>query len=97
MPSGGTFVGNSGVSYRWKTHNRKLQVCQLVVEVTDAVSLPCLRKSFDQLVQADSEDKKPLVVRHKHRRHFFVWRMSRHAFLEVKPEVVETLDSLISE
>ncbi|TDL24294.1 hypothetical protein BD410DRAFT_693202, partial [Rickenella mellea] len=48
-----------------------------------------------QLVRADSDDKSPLVMYHPYKRHFFVFRMSRHAWLEIKPEVVESLDALI--
>lgn len=49
-----------------------------------------------QMITADSENKEPLVIRHKHKRHFLVFRMSKHAYLEIKPEVVESLDALIS-
>ncbi|EJD03304.1 uncharacterized protein FOMMEDRAFT_146910 [Fomitiporia mediterranea MF3/22] len=69
---GGVFNSNSGVSYRWKTHNRQLQ-----------------------LIRADGDNKEPLVIKHKHKRHFFVMRMSKHAWLEIKPEVVESLEQLI--
>jgi len=48
-----------------------------------------------QLVKADDEDKVPLVKYHPHRRHFFIFRMSRHASLEIKPELTEALDKLI--
>ncbi|KAI5116314.1 hypothetical protein M0805_005522 [Coniferiporia weirii] len=48
-----------------------------------------------QMIRANSENKEPLVVRHPHKRHFFVFRMSKHAYLEIKPEVVESLDALI--
>lgn len=48
------------------------------------------------MITADSENKEPLVIRHKHKRHFLVFRMSKHAYLEIKPEVVESLDALIS-
>ncbi|KAI0731638.1 hypothetical protein C8Q72DRAFT_214600 [Fomitopsis betulina] len=50
-----------------------------------------------QLIRADDPDKKPLVTFHPHRRHFWVFRMSKHAYLEVKqePEVTESLDKLI--
>lgn len=49
-----------------------------------------------QLVRADGDQKAPIADFHKHRRHFFVLRMSRHAFLEVKPEATESMDRLIS-
>jgi len=48
-----------------------------------------------QLVRANSEDKTPLVNYYPHKRHFFIMRMSKHAYLEIKPDVVENLDSLI--
>ncbi|KAJ7582091.1 hypothetical protein C8J56DRAFT_1005946 [Mycena floridula] len=69
---GGTFV-HQGVEYRWKTHNRKLQ-----------------------LVRADDEEKNALVIYHPHHRYFFVFRMTRHAALELKPEVTKLLDRLIA-
>ena len=49
-----------------------------------------------KMIRADSENKEPLVIKHKHKRHFFVFRMSKHAWLEVKPEVVESLEAIIS-
>ncbi|THH20501.1 hypothetical protein EW146_g872 [Bondarzewia mesenterica] len=70
---GGTFTGEEGVEYRWKSHRRHLQ-----------------------LVRADDEQKASLADFHKHRRHFFVFRMSRHAFLEVKSEATEAMDRLIN-
>ena len=50
-----------------------------------------------QLIRADDPDKKPLVTFHPHRRHFWVFRMSKHAYFEVQqePEVTEALDKLI--
>jgi len=48
-----------------------------------------------QMIRADSDNKSPLVVHHPHKRHFFVFRMSQHAYLEVKPELVDSLDALI--
>jgi len=68
---GGTFV-HDGVQYRWKTHNRRLQ-----------------------LVRADDEEKNALVLYHPYHRYFFVFRMSRHAVLELKPEAAKLLDRLI--
>ncbi|KAI0059508.1 hypothetical protein BV25DRAFT_1808942 [Artomyces pyxidatus] len=69
---GGTFTGGEGVQYRWKSHNRRLQ-----------------------LIRADDDQKVPLAKYHTYRRHFFVFRMSRHAFLEVKSEATEAMDKLI--
>lgn len=51
---------------------------------------------FMKMIRADSEKKEPLVIKHKHKRHFFVFRMSKHAWLEIKPEVVESLEAIIS-
>jgi len=49
-----------------------------------------------ELVRADTEQPEPpVVIQHRHSRHFFVFRMSKHAWLEVKPEMHGTLDSLI--
>jgi len=48
-----------------------------------------------QLVKADDEGKVPLVKFHPHRRHFYIFRMSRRAWLEIKPEITEALDKLI--
>ena len=49
------------------------------------------------MIREDGETKEPMVVRHNHKRHFFIFRMSKHAYLEIKPEVVGSLDALISE
>lgn len=49
-----------------------------------------------QLVKADDDAKVPLVQYQIYSRHFLAFRMSRHAFLEIKPEAVtEGLDKLI--
>ncbi|KAI9455906.1 hypothetical protein BJY52DRAFT_1151366 [Lactarius psammicola] len=49
-----------------------------------------------QLVKADDDAKVPLVQYHIYRRHFLAFRMSRHAFLEIKPEAMtEGLDKMI--
>lgn len=50
-----------------------------------------------QLVKADDDDAKdPLVKYHIYRRHFLAFRMSQHAFLEIKPEAMaDGLDKLI--
>ncbi len=47
-------------------------------------------------MKADDDAKVPLVQYHIYRRHFLAFRMSRHAFLEIKPEAMtEGLDKLI--
>lgn len=52
-----------------------------------------------QLVKADDEEKVPVAEFHPHKRHFFVFRMSRHAFLEIKPipEMTGALERLIGQ
>jgi hypothetical protein len=46
----------------------------------------------------DSDAKVPLVQYHIYRRHFLAFRMSQHAFLDIKPEAMtEGLDKLIGE
>ena len=51
-----------------------------------------------QLVKADNEDT-PIAEFHPHKRHFFVFRMSQHAFLEIKPDpqVMTALEKLIGQ
>ncbi|GJJ16208.1 hypothetical protein Clacol_010504 [Clathrus columnatus] len=49
-----------------------------------------------ELVRADVDQAElPVVIQHHHKRHFWVFRMSKHAWLEMKPEMTATLDSLI--
>jgi len=50
-----------------------------------------------QLIKADDEDKPTVAEFHPHKRHFFVCRMSKHAYLEIKPlpEVTSALEKLI--
>ncbi|KAH9932497.1 uncharacterized protein B0H18DRAFT_27080 [Fomitopsis serialis] len=50
-----------------------------------------------QLVRADDAEQKPVVTFHPHRRHFWIFRMSKHAYFEIKPEpeVTEALDRLV--
>ena len=52
---------------------------------------------FIQLIRANSDNKEPLVIKHKHKRHFFVFRMSKHAWLEIKPEIAESLEMVIGQ
>ncbi|KAI0338273.1 hypothetical protein BDW22DRAFT_1363151 [Trametopsis cervina] len=51
-----------------------------------------------QLIKADDENQTPLAEYHPHKRHFFVFRMSKHAFFEIqpKPEVTDALERLIA-
>ncbi|CAL1706051.1 unnamed protein product [Somion occarium] len=55
------------------------------------------KKGRLQLVKADEEDPEPLAEFHPHKRHFLVFRMAKHAYLEVKPipEVTSALERLI--
>ena len=50
-------------------------------------------------MKADDEDQTPVAEFHPHKRHFMVFRMSKHAFFEIKPipEVTEALERLIGE
>ncbi|KAI0248357.1 hypothetical protein BJV78DRAFT_1107956, partial [Lactifluus subvellereus] len=49
-----------------------------------------------QLIRANDDAKVPVAQYHIYRRHFLVFRMLRHAFLEIKPEAtMEGLDKLI--
>ncbi len=56
-----------------------------------------LMSSSNQLVKADDEEKVPVAEFHPHKRHFLVFRMSRHAYREIKPlpEVTSALERLI--
>ncbi|KAI0088097.1 hypothetical protein BDY19DRAFT_985785 [Irpex rosettiformis] len=51
-----------------------------------------------ELVKADDEDQSPVAEFHPHSRHFFVFRMSKHAFFEIKPipEVTGALEKVIA-
>ena len=47
-------------------------------------------------MRENDDAKVPVAQYHIYRRHFVFFRMSRHAFLEIKPEVtVEGLEKLI--
>lgn len=49
-----------------------------------------------QLVRANDDAKVPVARYRIYRRHFVFFRVSRHAFLEIKPEVtVEGLEKVI--
>lgn len=92
---GGTFTGASDIRYRWTTKKGHLQVRYLCLP-TPVISI---FTTLTQLVREDDEEQKSLAEFHPHRRHFFVFRMSKHARLEVKPqpEVTEALERLIGE
>ncbi|KIK57950.1 hypothetical protein GYMLUDRAFT_171901 [Collybiopsis luxurians FD-317 M1] len=69
---GGDFIDPRGNGYRWKTHNRRLQ-----------------------LIPVGEETQTPLVTYESHKRYFLIFRMSRHASWEVKPQVVNFLDRIL--
>ena len=48
-------------------------------------------------MKADDEEQTPVAEFHPHKRHFFVFRMSKHAFFEIRPEpeVLAALEKLI--
>ncbi|EKM54778.1 uncharacterized protein PHACADRAFT_258863 [Phanerochaete carnosa HHB-10118-sp] len=54
-------------------------------------------KGHLQLVKDADGKQEPVVDFHPHKRHFFAFRMSKHAWLEVKPqpEVTEVMERLI--
>ncbi|KIJ18561.1 hypothetical protein PAXINDRAFT_167155 [Paxillus involutus ATCC 200175] len=52
-------------------------------------------KRYLQLVKADDEEKVPIAEYHPFKRHFFVFRMSQRARLEVKPEASNSLEKII--
>ena len=88
-------MGDDGRVYRWQVNKQHLEV----IAVFPSISLMCFKMLFPlQLVRADIEQPEPpVLIQHKHKRHFLVFRMSRHAWLEVKPELKGTLDSVVCE
>ncbi|KAI0743663.1 hypothetical protein C8Q80DRAFT_855085 [Daedaleopsis nitida] len=50
-----------------------------------------------QLVKSDDPEKKAVAEFHPHQRHFFVFRMSKHAFFEVQPipEITDAIEKFI--
>lgn len=48
-------------------------------------------------MKLDDPEKKAVAEFHPHKRHFFVFRMSKHAFFEVQhiPDIVEAIDKFI--
>lgn len=45
-------------------------------------------------MEGQPEDR-PLAVYHRHKRYFFMLKMSRLPYLEVDPSLMETLDTVI--
>lgn len=58
---------------------------------------PCLLRLTARQLVKDGDDETSVAEFFPHRRHFLVFRMSKHARLEVKPqpEVTEALERLI--
>lgn len=50
-----------------------------------------------QLIKSDDPEKKPLAEFHPHQRHFFVFRMSKHAYFQLQPipEIMQAIDKFI--
>ncbi|KAJ6483986.1 hypothetical protein C8R45DRAFT_830068 [Mycena sanguinolenta] len=48
------------------------------------------------LFRCDDVCKLPMVIYHPYKRHLGFWRMSKHATLEVKPEMFDDLERLIA-
>ncbi|KAJ7659876.1 hypothetical protein B0H17DRAFT_954536 [Mycena rosella] len=48
------------------------------------------------LIQCGDDGRLPIVTYHPHKRHLFVWRMSQHASLEIKPNKIKNLEGLIA-
>ena len=57
-----------------------------------------LRLFCAQLIKSDDPEKKAVAEFHPHQRHFFVFRMSKHAFFEVQPipEITDAIDKFIN-
>ncbi|KAJ7090774.1 hypothetical protein B0H15DRAFT_906750 [Mycena belliarum] len=48
------------------------------------------------LIRCGDDGRLPIVTFHPHKRHFGVWRMSKHASLEIKPNRIKNLVGLIA-
>ncbi|KAF7427831.1 hypothetical protein PC9H_007047 [Pleurotus ostreatus] len=48
-----------------------------------------------RLLKDGEDEKAPAVQYHSHKRYFWVLRMSRHAWLDVKPELTDSLEKVI--
>ncbi|KAJ6476615.1 hypothetical protein DFH09DRAFT_1468566 [Mycena vulgaris] len=49
-----------------------------------------------ELIRCGDDGRLPVVTYHPHKRHFWVWRMSQHATLEIKPDKIKNLERLIA-
>ncbi|KAJ7123083.1 hypothetical protein C8R44DRAFT_831510 [Mycena epipterygia] len=47
------------------------------------------------LIRCGDDTRLPVVTYHRYKRHLFVWRMSKHATLEIKPQI-KSLERLIA-
>ncbi|KAL4260989.1 protein of unknown function DUF6593 [Pleurotus pulmonarius] len=48
-----------------------------------------------RLLKDGEDEKTPAVQYHSHKRYFWVLRMSRHAWLDIKPELTDSLEKVI--
>lgn len=93
-----TVVASSSVERTYNIAGRRIMGdCRLVG--TRNVWFQAFDQAPTQLVKADDDQKTPVADFHPHKRHFLVFRMSRHAYIEVKPmpEVTDSLEKLIGE
>ncbi|KAF7376414.1 hypothetical protein MSAN_00056900 [Mycena sanguinolenta] len=49
-----------------------------------------------QLIRCGDVGRLPIVLYYPCKRHFGVWRMSKHATLEIKPQIIKSLERLIA-
>ncbi|KAF8210645.1 hypothetical protein K438DRAFT_1570403 [Mycena galopus ATCC 62051] len=49
-----------------------------------------------QLIRIGDDARLPIVIYRPYKRHFGVWRMSKHAALEIKPQIIQSLERLIA-
>lgn len=93
--SGGTFKVSEDAEYRWKTHKGRFQVRIPSIPGRACVIAHCLARM--QLIKSDDPEKKPLAEFHPHQRHFFVFRMSKHAYFQLQPipEIMQAIDKFI--
>jgi hypothetical protein len=59
------------------------------------VLFECSPLVIEQLVRCDDVGKLPVVTYHPYKRHLGFWRMSKHAMLEIKPQLFDDLERLI--
>ncbi|OCH88240.1 hypothetical protein OBBRIDRAFT_734857 [Obba rivulosa] len=54
-----------------------------------------VRDTGPELVLEDEPGSKPLATYHRQKRHLYVLLISQHPYIEVEPDALDTLDSLI--